>query len=120
RVVAIGLYGYIGNSASSAFAPILRSTSQALENAAATSGSPPREKSGVNTPIRLPASGLEPAVFTSAGHQLNGASSEVRSAGSGPAIAESTSPQSTALLHNGPSLSIVQERAIAPKRLTRP
>ncbi len=42
------------------------------------------------------------------------------SRGSPPAIASSTQPQSSALRHIGPILSIVQERAIAPYRLTRP
>src|SRR5919201_2939205 len=44
----------------------------------------------------------------------------VRSAASGPAIASSTSAQSSAVRAIGPSLSSVHERAIAPWRETRP
>src|SRR2546425_12515634 len=47
-------------------------------------------------------------------------SSEDGSAGSLPAMAASTSPQSCALRAMGPSLSIVQESAMAPCRLTSP
>src|SRR5437763_2324789 len=46
--------------------------------------------------------------------------SVVASSGSRPAMLASTRPQSSALLHIGPSLSSVQLRAIAPCRLTRP
>src|SRR3954452_24082279 len=35
-------------------------------------------------------------------------------------MTRSTSPQSSAVRHIGPILSIVHERAIAPKRLTKP
>src|SRR5918911_1234063 len=49
-----------------------------------------------------------------------GASAAVGSLGSGPAIASSTRPQSSAVRHIGPSLSIVHDSAIAPCRLTRP
>ena len=44
----------------------------------------------------------------------------VGSAGSGPASAARTKPQSSALRHIGPSLSSVQQSAMAPCRLTRP
>src|SRR6266511_5784767 len=44
----------------------------------------------------------------------------VRSALSGPAIASNTTAQSSALRAIGPILSSVQERAIAPCRLTSP
>src|SRR5436190_6505055 len=40
--------------------------------------------------------------------------------GSFPAIAASTTPQSSAVRPSGPSLSIVHANAIAPWRLTRP
>jgi len=42
------------------------------------------------------------------------------SRGSAPAMAASTSPQSSAVRQMGPILSIVHESAIAPYRLTRP
>src|SRR5687768_14440605 len=42
------------------------------------------------------------------------------SCGSAPAMLASTSPQSSAVRHIGPSLSIDHDSAIAPYRLTRP
>ena len=48
------------------------------------------------------------------------ARSVVGSAGSAPAMASSTRPQSSAVRASGPSLSSVQHSAIAPCRLTRP
>src|SRR6266513_4722415 len=54
------------------------------------------------------------------GGTKNFRSTDDGSLGSFPAIAASTSAQSSALLPIGPSLSIVHERAIAPWRLTRP
>src|SRR5262245_19343072 len=47
-------------------------------------------------------------------------STALGSRGSGPAIASSTRPQSSAVRPIGPTLSRLQERAIAPCRLTRP
>src|SRR6476469_3948587 len=44
----------------------------------------------------------------------------VSSSGSAPAMALRTRPQSSAVRHIGPSLSSVQQSAIAPRRLTRP
>jgi len=55
-----------------------------------------------------------------AGGQTKGASTEVGSAGSAPAMACSTSAQSSAERQRGPSLSSVQQRAMAPWRETRP
>src|SRR6185369_4625270 len=54
------------------------------------------------------------------GLHSNGRSTAVGSLPSSPRIASNTSPQSVTLRHNGPSLSMVQESAIAPARLTRP
>src|SRR5450759_4254119 len=58
--------------------------------------------------------------FAFAGAGRNGRGSEVASRGSLPAIAAMTRPQSWAERHIGPSLSSVQQSAIAPCRLTRP
>src|SRR5271169_2634612 len=58
--------------------------------------------------------------FAFAGAGRNGRGSEVASRGSFPAIAAMTRPQSSAERHIGPSLSSVQQSAIAPCRLTRP
>jgi len=51
---------------------------------------------------------------------LKGASIELRSAGSPPLIAASTSAQSSTERQIGPILSTDQQSAIAPARLTRP
>src|SRR5262245_27533462 len=52
--------------------------------------------------------------------QVNGLATLDASSGSRPAMAASTSPQSSAVRHIGPSLSSVQLSAMAPCRLTRP
>src|ERR1700761_5177083 len=60
------------------------------------------------------------SVFQSPVGQWNSAGATDVSLPSGPAIAASTRAQSSALREIGPSLSIVQLRAIAPVRGTKP
>src|SRR5690242_15940647 len=55
-----------------------------------------------------------------AAFQFRGASMTVRSLPSGPAITRRASAQSATERQMGPILSMVQLRAIAPLRLTRP
>src|SRR5215468_7102817 len=57
---------------------------------------------------------------SSSAFQLNAAGLTVRSLPSGPEIASSTSAVSSTLRQIGPSLSILQESAIAPVRGTNP
>src|SRR5688572_18290461 len=63
---------------------------------------------------------LTAAVAARASSGLKRRPEGVRSAGSGPAIASSTTAQSSALRAIGPILSRVHESAIAPCRLTSP
>src|SRR5262245_29141341 len=72
-----------------------------------------------NEPLMTPILNFLPWRFTGSSY-LNGFAIVVGSFGSCPAMAANTNPQSSAVLHIGPSLSSVQHRAIAPWRLTRP
>src|ERR1035437_8584967 len=58
--------------------------------------------------------------FAPAASGRNGRARDEASRGSFPALAAMTRPQSSAERHIGPSLSSVQQSAIAPCRLTRP
>src|SRR5688572_994421 len=67
-----------------------------------------------NTPIRIRRRRTDSGAYANSRVLADG------SRGSAPAIAASTRPQSSAVRHIGPSLSIDHDRAIAPWRLTRP
>src|SRR5206468_2251287 len=70
-------------------------------------------------PLRMPILNLGAFSLIGSGY-VNGLATVVGSSGSVPARADSTRPQSSAHRHMGPSLSSVQQSAIAPCRLTRP
>src|SRR5215469_12643238 len=104
--------GNFGSSTGSSFAPALRIASSALAYESFASPVAP-SNSVLTNPIRILSMLL-------AGGQLNAASVTVRSRPSGPCIACKTAAQSSTLRQMGPILSIVQQSAIAPYRLTRP
>jgi len=91
-----------------------RNVSSAILNAISTSGSPSALKSGRITPMRLPSSGARPGAARRAGARCRAYERKFHRAGRIPAMAASTRPQSEAVRHIGPILSMVQESAIAP------
>src|SRR5262245_10792823 len=105
--------GSSGSFVSATVRPALPSTSTASSNAPATSFSTALGSGRMMATF----SARAPSTASGAG---TGSSADQSSCGSWPAMTRSTASQSSAERASGPSLSIVQESAMAPWRDTRP
>src|SRR2546423_504114 len=116
-VWTIGPYGITGSVARTKFGATRLNSATPFSSARLASGEAcsAMSSSAKATRARFAAAAAERAIIG-----LNRFPLVVRSARSGPAIACSTAPQSSAVRAIGPSLSSVHESAIAPLRETRP